>query len=267
MKNKSTVIRTKVDIITPVYGQLHLVKKLVESIQKYTAGVSYHWYIIDDATPENRSRLELLSFLRKLAQENANITFIQNNVNGGFAKSNNLAAAKGHSDYILLLNSDTKVTEDGWLAKLTKHLDDNVAIGIVGAKLLFFEDSKDEARPAGTIQHAGVAFNIHGHPYHIFMSWPSDHPKVNQTRIMRAVTDACLLTRRKLWRQLGGLNEIYGQGNFEDVEYCIRAFAMGNLIVYEPNVMLYHYGSGSGNTEAIERNGRIFLLRNKELLV
>ena len=84
---------------------------------------------------------------------------------------------------------------------------------------------------------------------------------------MQAVTGACLLIRRSLYKSVGGLAEIYSTGNFEDVELCLKVLHHGNVIIYEPNAELYHYGSGSDNTATIKRNHSIFELRNKEVLV
>jgi GT2 family glycosyltransferase len=58
--------------------------------------------------------------------------------------------------------------------------------------------------------------------------------------------------------------EVYGAGNFEDVEYCVRATVLGYICIYEPKAELYHYGSGSDNTATINRNYQIFRLRNEK---
>lgn len=256
-----------VDIITPVYGGLEFLKGLVPSLlQDYDAGVNFHWWLIDDATPEDKGGKEIGRYLRELESKDDRVTFMQIRENGGYAKSNNLAASKGNAPYILCLNSDTRITHNDWLRIFVDDMQKTPSLSIIGAKLLFFPDSTDPNRPADTTQHAGVAFNLLGHPYHVFMTWPKDHPKVTQRRIMGAVTGACLFTKRFAWRQQGGLDEIYTRGNFEDVQFCVRAMAAGSVILYEPAVTLYHYGSGSNNTETIDRNSQLFLMKNKELL-
>lgn len=270
-----SVPKYDVDIITPVYGSPHYLRPLAKSLlEDVDAGVPFHWILIDDATPPERGQAEVLAILREL-REIEHVTVIENKVNGGFAKSNNLAATKGRAPLILMLNSDILAKEDGWLARMKQNFDDNPLVGVVGARLLFFEEEdapwSTEAdrrkRPPGTVQHAGVTFNLLGQPYHIFIAWSPDHPKVMEKRVMRAVTGACLMTRRKLWRKMGGLAEVYTVGTFEDVEYCVQLAARGNIVLYDPEVCLYHYSGGSDNTPTARRNHNIFQLRNRQFVV
>jgi GT2 family glycosyltransferase len=263
--SKSSRKKYAVDVITPVYGSPGFLRDLSQSLlYDVDAGLDFHWIVLDDATPEDRDRDGVLEVLNEI-KGHEDVTVVQNKVNGGFSKANNLAARKGRAPLILMLNSDTLMIEDGWMAKMADNFHTNPLVGVVGARLLFFEGSKDPNRPAGSVQHAGVAFNIHRQPYHIFMAWPSDHSKVMEKRTMRAVTGACLMTRRSLWRKMGGLAEVYTVGNFEDVEYCVQLSAGGYAVVYDPEVCLYHYGSGSDNTETAVKNHSIFQLRNGHL--
>lgn len=266
-RNIKPIVKSEVDIVTPIYGGLEFWRMLsISLLEQYDAGVNFHWYVVDDATPIEKGSTEIIKFGKELETLYSNVTFIQNKINGGYAKANNIGFAKGRADYVLMLNSDTKIKQDNWLKALLEPIKVNPAVGVVGAKLLFFEDSKVESRPAGMTQHAGVAFNALKQPYHIFLGWPPDHHKVNERRVMRVVTGACLLTRRNIIRRLKGLDEVYTTGNFEDVEFCIRAGLMGSVVLYEPAVELYHYGGGSNNTATAIRNQQIFQMRNGNFL-
>lgn len=266
----------KVDILTTVYGGLPFLERLAQSLlYDVDAGVDFHWIVIDDYTPPERGQEEVWRYLRQELKPHEDVTVVESKVNGGFSKANNLAASKGRAPYILLLNSDIILHEDGWLARMVEAMDTHPMVGVVGARLLFFERDmippdvpmlEHRTRPYGKVQHAGVAFNLLGQPYHIFMGWSRDHKKVMERRVMRAVTGACLLTRRQLWRKMRGLAEIYTVGNFEDVEYCVQLMARGNIILYEPEVCMYHFGSGSDNTETSIKNQQVFQLRNRHLL-
>lgn len=257
-----------VDIITPVFGGAHHLDELSKTLlYDFDAGIEFHWIIVDDFTPEDKGKEEVMLVLDRL-KEHEDVTVIKNPSNGGFSKTNNIGVRKGKAKYILMLNSDTLITHDGWLAQMVSNIQENSIVGVVGARLIYFDnDKKDPARPSGMTQHAGVGFNLLGQPYHLFSGWPSDHPKVLERRVMRAVTGACLLTTRKLWKHLGGLAEVYTVGNFEDVEYCIKACAIGHAVVYDPKVTLRHYAGGSGNSITAVRNYEIFKLRNSHLVV
>lgn len=253
-----------VDIITPVYGSPNLLMGTISSMMLHPPNVPWHWWIIDDNTPEEKHRPLLMDIYNEASQD-PHIDVLLNNQNQGFAKSNNSAVSSGKAPYILLLNSDVRVTE-GWLQPLLDEMKTNFKAGVVGSKLVFFPEVHEQRgghtnRPAGRIQHAGVAFNILKQPFHIHLGWSVDNPRVNEREVLQAVTGAALLTRRSLWDKIGGLNEIYEQGNFEDVEYCLRARDLGFEVVYRPDSIIYHYAGGSGNSQTAMRNAQVFQIR------
>jgi len=251
-----------VDILTPVYGSPDLLRMLVETIFSIDAGnVTWRWWVIDDKGPQSDTLDEVYRQIR--LHKNGKV--IPPTVNRGFAGANNEAFLQGVAPYVLLLNSDTKIIEPGWLEELVWEATPE-DVGVVGAKLLFFEDSKDPKRPAGTTQHAGVAFNVLGQPYHIFKGWDRYHPKVDMRREMNCVTGACLMTKRALYRKLGGLDIDYTTGNFEDVQYCLQVRADNKKVIYTPRVNLYHFAGGSDNTKTARMNESIYQLKCAKII-
>lgn len=236
-----------------MYGGPDFLVALYESLVKFDQGIEWHWWVIDDKGPQTPKLYDIYSRIRR----DERCTIIPPIVNRGFAGANNYAVARGSAKYILLLNSDTRVRHDGWLKEMTDELVD-MRIGVVGARLVFFKESKDPNKPSGRTQHAGVAFNLLGQPYHIFMGWSIDHPKVDQRRKMNAVTGACLLTRRDIYTKLGGLDTDYTTGNFEDVQYCLQVRRDGLFVVYTPAATLDHFAGGSDNTATRIKNERLF---------
>jgi len=63
-----------------------------------------------------------------------------------------------------------------------------------------------------------------------------------------------------------GLDLVYSQGNFEDIEYCLRVKDMGFEVIYRPDAVIYHYAGGSGNSMTAMRNAQIFLMRCGEAI-
>lgn len=243
-----------VDILTPVYGQPDFVEQLMTTMFAYDAGVTWRWFVIDDKGPQSDHLTKVYDEMKR----DSRCRVIPPTINRGFAGANNEAFFRGSAQYVLLLNSDTRIRHDGWLKTMTDEFLDP-RVGIVGARLVYFEDSVGDARKRpGKTQHAGVAFNLIGQPYHIFMGWSPDHPQVNQRRRMGAVTGACLLTRRRLYHKFGGLDTDYGQGNFEDVQYCRQVVADGYRIIYTPAATLDHFAGGSDNTAHSVRNASLF---------
>lgn len=264
-KKKRKPTGASVDIIVAVYGGLEFLKILIESLDKFDAGVPYNLIIADDCTPLDRGRTELYDYYNTLSIRPHTKVF-RSGQNRGFAGIYNWSSRKCSAPLILLLNPDTEAIEDGWLTYMVDEFND-WQVGVVGAKLIFPDDTGgDKTRPAGTIQHAGVAINILGQPFHVGIGWPPDDPRVNFRREHQIVTAACMMTRRKLYSQVGGLNEIYTTGNFEDCEYCVLVGQLGYKIIYQPKTQLIHYSGGCGNFATAKKNEAIFRFRMSQFL-
>ncbi len=92
------------------------------------------------------------------------------------------------------------------------------------------------------MQHAGVVFAANGFPVHVYYGFPGDHPAVNKARRFKAVTGACLLVRRRVFEQLGGLDPAF-HNVYEDVDLCLRALEAGREVHYCPESVAYHLQS------------------------
>lgn len=187
-----------------------------------------------------------------------------------YAAINNFAAKQAHGEYLLLLNNDIEVIESGWLGSMVS-LAQRKDVGAVGAKLLY---------PDNTIQHVGIALlkcfdpGEMGGPFHVFSSLEADDPcyfrRASLIQDVSAVTGACLLTKKRLFDELGGLDESFRVA-FNDVDFCLRIRQAGYLVVFDPEAVLYHYesitrgaddaASGSENYARFLREGG--LLRNR----
>ena len=244
------------DILVPIYGGLTHLRNLMPALEA-TLAPEHRVIFVDDCTPPEKGSKAILEFLGQAVDRHPTWLAVRSDANRGFSASNNLGSQKGDGEFICLLNSDT-VPQAGWLEAMLLVMDTYPQIGAVGAKLLFPPWSNDPVRPAGTIQHAGVVFNAMRMPYHIFAGWPADHPKVNRHLFMQACTGACLLVRRALWEKVGGLDEAFGQGNFEDIDLTLKFCGLGYEIAYCPDAVLYHWGSGSENVAMVEKNAMLF---------
>ena len=251
-----------VDIVIPVYGGLDHLKRLLPGLKACTSMAEVSVFLVDDLTPEDKGRANIIAYVKKFIESNKvkRWELILKETNSGFADTNNVGASHGKGEFILMLNSDT-VPFPRWLEYMLAVMGELPQVGAVGAKLIFPPWMDSPQRPANTIQHAGVAFDTSRLPYHIFAGWRPNHPKVNRRLFMQAVTGACLLTRRELWDDIGGLNPIYGQGNHEDIEYCMEIKKRGMDSAYCPEAQLFHVGSGSNNTRDAQKNAGIFLER------
>jgi O-antigen biosynthesis protein len=159
--------------------------------------------------------------------------------NAGFGPATNVGASIGRGRLLLLLNSDVLPVEPGWLGKMRAFYDSTPEIGALGAKLLFEDDS---------LQHAGLYFElVQEGPtagswanMHYFKGLHKDLPAATVARPVPAVTAACLLIEKELYHSLGGLPDVYVQGDYEDSELCLRLLEAGRENWYLPAAELYH---------------------------
>ncbi len=254
--SKRNIEKILVSIIIPVFDKIEFTKKCIESLFKHIPGdISFEIIIIDnnssDSTPE---------YLFNLAGENHNVRIISKKENLGFAKANNQGADLAKGKYLMLLNNDTEV-QQGWLKPLIDTVEFDPTIGAAGSKMLY---------PDGSIQHAGVVLledNNAGDPLvarHIYRKMQSDLRDANIPFKYRALTAACLLVRKEAYISIGGLDEKYFNG-YEDVDFCLRLFRNGWNLVYQPESVIIHYESQSGDERFKEKNNNIKLFHEKWL--
>lgn len=207
----------------------------------------YRVIVLDNGTPDWRREDESIVTpqeqsepIKALLRPQDQFVRLDNNI--GFPGGYNMCVNKGVSPLVLILTADVALFE-GSIVKLVRALDDP-QIGIAAPMLLFPMDESPHG-PGGKVQSAGMAFDIRGDPFHIFLGWNPEHPKVNQRREMQAVTGACFITRRSLWQKIGGFSEAYGSGTFEDMEYCFMVRQLGYKVLFEPSARGEHYVGGS----------------------
>ncbi|MBC7323630.1 MAG: glycosyltransferase family 2 protein, partial [Acetomicrobium sp.] len=163
------------------------------------------------------------------------ILVVRNALNLGFAKACNQGAAIAKGRYLVFLNNDTVVT-DNWLGSMIEVMVKDSKVAIVGAKLLY---------PNDTLQHAGVVICDAPAPItpgHIYRGKPSDFGPANLDREYQAVTGACMMVRREVFDRVGGFDEGY-VNDCEDVDLCFKVRLLGYRVIYSHKSVVYHYES------------------------
>jgi GT2 family glycosyltransferase len=154
-----------------------------------------------------------------------------------FSSVCNLAARNASGEHLLLLNDDMEVLSEDWIEAMLEF-SQRENIGAVGAHLRY---------PGGGIQHAGVTY-LGGGPSHLWAGYPGNHPGYFNGNLVHrdvlAVTGACLMTRAKVYRSLGGFDEAFPM-NYNDVDYCLKVLTAGMRVVLTPYARLTHHESAT----------------------
>lgn len=232
----------KTSIIIPIFNQKKYTQKCLESI--FLVGSKYNFEII---VVDNASTDDTGEYLKSLGNK---VVVIHNDKNLGFAKACNQGAKMARGEYLLFLNNDTVVTPN-WLNILIDELDSREDIAIVGPKLLY---------PNDTIQQAGVVFKKNKQPYHIYNGEKKDKPYANKKRKFQCLTAACFLIRSDVFKAANGFDEVYLNG-YEDVDFCLRVGELGFGILYCPESVVYHYGGASFGRHACDKNNKELFLK------
>jgi GT2 family glycosyltransferase len=156
-----------------------------------------------------------------------------------FAKACNVGVNAAEHDLIMLLNNDVDPLHAEWLDRMIVELDDE-RVGACGPLLLFRD---------GFVQQAGItlgAGSVARHSFH-FRDPEGDEDRglISLRREISAVTAACLLTRKQLWINVGGMNEHKLSVAFNDVDYCLKLGVSGKKIIWTPHARLTHLESVS----------------------
>ncbi|HMK56237.1 MAG TPA: glycosyltransferase [Dissulfurispiraceae bacterium] len=211
----------KVSIIILNWNKLYYTQNCIASIEQHTSYPAYEIILFDNGSTEPDTD----AFLSAIGHQ-----VIRSPQNLGFAKGNNRAAEAAEGDLILFLNNDT-VVHDKWLDAMVNMIEAYPKCGIVGSKLLY---------PDNTIQHVGVAFDHKGNCVHPFKRYPADFREVLIPGEREAVTGACLLMRREIFRAVGGFDEGYLHGS-EDIDLCLKVRKLGLTVMYCPDSVVTHY--------------------------
>lgn len=234
----------KVSILIPTRNQVEMLRRCLTSLIDTTAHANYEILVLDNGSDEADAK-EYLGQLRALNSPDLRVLDMPGPFN--FSAMNNRAAREARGEYLLLLNNDTAVLDKGWLTEML-GLAQQANVGAVGAKLYY---------PDGRIQHAGVILGMNDTPAdHPFIDHPAESDgyfgRAKLPQDFSAVSAACMLIKRALYMELGGLDEDRFQVSYNDVDFCLRLRRQGYRVVFTPHAWLLHEGSISqrGTVEA-----------------
>ena len=254
----------KVSIVIPNKDHLGDLQRCITSILDKTTYDNYEIIVVEN----NSTTDEIYEYYKKI-QEYDNVRVITYEDDFNYSKINNLGVENAQGEYILLLNNDTKVITLDWIEELLMYAQ-REDVGAVGAKL-YYEDM--------TIQHAGVVLGLGAHRtaghshYRVSSNNLGYMGRLCYAQNVMAVTGACLMMKKSLYTELGGLDENFAV-SLNDVDLCVRAWKEGYVNVFTPFAELYHYESvsrgldDSGEKAArYDRESEAFRTKWKELLV
>lgn len=236
-----------VSVIVPTRDHLGLLRRCLEGVLRNTDYPALELLVVDNRSREPAT----LRYLDSLAAD-PRVLVLRDDAPFNYSALNNLAAGHARGELLLLLNNDTEVIEPGWLRAMAAHAV-RPEIGAVGARL-WYEDY--------TLQHGGLVVGLHGVAGDPHPRLPRGEPGV-QGRAVRlqscsALTAACLLVRRSVYLDAGGLDAERLAVAYNDVDFCLKLRLRGLRNLWVPQAELLHHESRSrGRDDQGERARRL----------
>lgn len=235
-----------VSVIIPTRDQEPLLRRTLQGVLSRTDYPALEVLVVDNGSTDPAALALLADVVR-----DPRVRVLPASGPFNYSALNNAAVREAAGSIVLLLNNDVDVIDAGWMREMVSHAVRSET-GAVGAKLLY---------PNGTIQHGGVVTGLGGVAGHMFLGKPRTHPgyfgQLALARNVTAVTGACLMVRRHLFQQVGGLNDVDLPVAFNDIDFCLKLTEAGYGNIWTPFAELYHLESVSrGSDETPEKAAR-----------
>jgi len=227
----------KVSIIIPTRDGVDLLRQCIDSIFLRTIYPNYEIIVVDNGSVKE----ETLSYFAQISEQR-NVRILRDDSPFNFSALNNRAAAVATGEYLCLLNNDIEVISPDWLNEMV-GVAGQPGHGAVGAALWY---------PDNTLQHGGVLMGLGGVAGHIHHRMKRGLFGYFGRAVMRqhlsAVTAACLVIRKSIYDEVGGLDEELAVA-FNDVDFCLRVGEAGYKNVWTPHAELYHHESATRGSD------------------
>ncbi|WP_322101292.1 glycosyltransferase family 2 protein [Sporofaciens musculi] len=238
--NYQLEIEPLVSILIPNKDHVDDLERCIRSLFEISEYSNFEVVIVENGSTEKETFQYYMSLLERY--KNVQIVTWNKSKEFNYSAINNYGVNSTKGEYILFLNNDTEVINRNCIYEMISHVVRS-EVGAVGARLYY---------PDGTIQHAGVILGLGGIAGHAFCGKGHNAKgyfgRIQCTQNLTAVTAACMMMPRTLFKELGGFDEKLKVA-FNDVDLCMRIRKAGKLIVYTPYAELYHYESKSRGIE------------------
>ena len=232
-------------IIIPNYNTRSLLRNCIESVYRYTDGISFEIICVDGNSPDGSADM--------VAAEFPKVGLVRNAANESYARSVNQGLRLSQGRYACLLDSDTLLIENA-LAPLVRFLDEHPEAAVCGPKLL---------NPDGSVQHHIRSFPglsvfflqtlnwhklfPHNRRMNRYYNTDFDYSKV---QVVESIGTSVYVMRRSTWETVGLLDENF-RWSMPDIAYNFTLHKRGYKLYYLPSVSVVHFGGQTASQNVL----------------
>jgi GT2 family glycosyltransferase len=222
----------------------------IRSVQATEISVAREVIVVDNGSTDGTSE--------NLRQNFPAVNVIRSETNLGFARGCNLAAKSAHGEFLLLLNSDTRL-EPLALPQAVEYMRAHPDCAVAGAQLLNADGSRQNSIAnfptlATELLNKSLLRRLFPHRF------PGKEQKLEAPTPVETVVGAFMLIRRSAWDALGGLDERFFFF-FEETDFCLQVRRRSWRVLHLPVVRVWH---GQGQTaKQVSARARIEYWRSR----
>ncbi len=232
-------------VIIPNYNTRTLLRNCLESIYRYTDGITFEVICVDGNSPDRSGDM--------VAQEFPDVILVRKASNESYARSINQGLRLSRARYACLLDSDTLLIENAF-APLVRFMDEHPDAAVCGPKLL---------NPDGSVQHHIRSFAGAGVFFLQTLNWHRLFPKnkrmnryyntdfdYSKVQTVESVGTSAYIIRRSTWETVGLMDENF-RWCMPDIAYNYTLYKRGFKLYYMPSVAVIHFGGQTASQNVL----------------
>lgn len=231
----------KLSIIIVLYNARDVIETTLDAVFASTAPFSYEVIIVDNASPDDAVEVIKHKYLTR-PEIAAKTKLILNSQNDGFGIGNNIGMKEATGEYILLLNSDTKLDPDN-LQKMVEFMESRPDVGAATCKLVMANGEIDKASRRSEPNLVRSFFRLFG-LQKLFPKLFGGYNLLNKDPNVESEQEACsgayMMMSRKAYEKTGGFDERFFM-YAEDLDLCRSIRESGLKIWWYPKTVCIHY--------------------------